>query len=112
MRSRASVSPLSQAPRRTLQPDSARLLALAIKLSTDSGINLAEIGEELGVIGGLALVVAGLVPIGRRAATVVAGIAHSRLRLPSGGDPLGPLQLIRTTAPGLQPQAVERNDWT
>ena len=47
-------------------------LALAIKVHT--GIRLAEVGEALGAIGGIALLVA-TSPYGRRAAQAIGGIA-------------------------------------
>jgi len=51
------------------------MLTLAITLKAHSGIRLAEVGEALGAIGGLALLVGGLTPFGRRAGAVVGGLA-------------------------------------
>jgi hypothetical protein len=53
----------------------ARMLALALSLPVETGIHLGEIGEELGVLGGLALLAAGLFPSARRPATIAAGVA-------------------------------------
>ena len=49
------------------------LLALVIKAHT--GIRLGEVGEVLGAIGGLALLLGGLTPFGRRAGQAVGGLA-------------------------------------
>jgi hypothetical protein len=49
------------------------LLALMIK--THTGIRLAEVGEALGAIGGLALLAGALTPFGRRAGQAVGGLA-------------------------------------
>jgi hypothetical protein len=51
------------------------MLTLAITIKTHTGIRLAEVGEALGVIGGLALLVGGITPFGRRAGAVVGGLA-------------------------------------
>jgi hypothetical protein len=51
------------------------MLTLAITIKAHTGIRLAEVGEALGAIGGLALVVGGLTPFGRRAGSVVGGLA-------------------------------------
>ena len=48
------------------------LLALAITHKT--GIRLAEVGELLGVIGGLALLVGGLTPFGKRIGQTIGGL--------------------------------------
>jgi len=50
------------------------MLTLAITLKAHSGIRLAEVGEALGAIGGLAFLVGGLTPFGRRAGSVVGGL--------------------------------------
>jgi hypothetical protein len=49
------------------------LLALMIKAHT--GVRLGEVGEVLGAIGGLALLLGGLTPFGRRAGQAVGGLA-------------------------------------
>jgi hypothetical protein len=49
------------------------LLALALKVHT--GFRLAEAGEALGAIAGLALLVGGVTPLGRRAGQIVGGLA-------------------------------------
>jgi hypothetical protein len=49
------------------------LLALMIK--THTGIRLAEVGEALGAIGGIALLAGALTPFGRRAGQAVGGLA-------------------------------------
>jgi hypothetical protein len=51
------------------------MLTLAITIKAHTGIRLAEVGEALGAIGGLALLVGGLTPFGRRAGAVVGGLA-------------------------------------
>jgi hypothetical protein len=49
------------------------MLTLAITIKAHSGIRLAEVGEALGAIGGVALLVGGLTAFGRRAGAVVGG---------------------------------------
>ena len=49
------------------------LLALTIKAHT--GIRLAEVGEALGAIGGLALLLGAVTPFGRRAGQGIGGLA-------------------------------------
>jgi hypothetical protein len=49
------------------------LLALTIKAHT--GIRLAEVGEALGAIGGLALLLGAITPFGRRAGQSIGGLA-------------------------------------
>jgi len=49
------------------------LLALTIQKHT--GVRLAELGELLGVIGGLALLLGGLTPFGKRMGQTIAGVA-------------------------------------
>jgi hypothetical protein len=51
------------------------MLTLAITIKAHTGIRLAEVGEALGAIGGLALLVGGLTPFGRRAGAVLGGLA-------------------------------------
>jgi hypothetical protein len=48
-------------------------LALSIKVHT--GIRLAEVGEALGAIGGLALLVGAATPFGRRGGQAIGGLA-------------------------------------
>jgi hypothetical protein len=48
------------------------LLALVIKAHTS--LRLAEVGEALGAIGGLALLLGAITPFGRRAGQVVGGL--------------------------------------
>jgi hypothetical protein len=50
------------------------MLTLAITIKAHTGIRLAEVGEALGAIGGLALLLSGFMPLGRRAGAVVAGL--------------------------------------
>jgi hypothetical protein len=50
------------------------MLTLAITIKAHTGIRLAEVGEALGAIGGLVLLVGGLTPFGRRAGSVVGGL--------------------------------------
>ncbi len=49
------------------------LLALIIKAHT--GVRLGEVGEVLGAVGGLALLLGALTPFGRRAGQAIGGIA-------------------------------------
>ncbi len=49
------------------------LLALVIKAHT--GIRLAEVGEAVGAIGGLALLLGAVTPFGRRAGQAIGGLA-------------------------------------
>lgn len=51
------------------------MLTLALVLKTHTGIRLAELGEVVGAVGGLALLVGGLTPFGRRAGEIVGGLA-------------------------------------
>jgi Na+/H+ antiporter NhaC len=48
---------------------------LALVLKTHTGIRLAEVGEALGAVGGIALLLGGLTPFGRRAGQIVGGLA-------------------------------------
>ena len=48
------------------------LLALVIK--THTGIRIAEVGEALGVIGGVALLAGAMTPFGRRAGMAIGGL--------------------------------------
>ena len=49
------------------------LLALVIKAHT--GIRLAELGEAVGAVGGLALLLGAVTPFGRRAGQAIGGLA-------------------------------------
>ncbi len=51
------------------------MLTLAVTIKAHTGIRLAEVGEALGAIGGLALVVGALTPFGRRAGALLGGLA-------------------------------------
>lgn len=51
------------------------MLTLALVLKTHTGVRLAELGEVVGAVGGLALLVGGLTPFGRRAGEIVGGLA-------------------------------------
>jgi hypothetical protein len=51
------------------------MLTLAITIKTHTGIRLAEVGEALGAIGGLALLVGAATPFGRRAGMAIGGLA-------------------------------------
>jgi hypothetical protein len=51
------------------------MLTLAITIKAHTGVRLAEIGEALGAIGGLALLLGGLMPLSRRLGTLVGGLA-------------------------------------
>jgi hypothetical protein len=48
---------------------------LALVIKTHTGIRLAEVGEALGAIGGLALLLGAITPFGRRAGQGVGGLA-------------------------------------
>ena len=52
-----------------------RMTLLALVLKAHTGIRLAEVGEALGAIAGLALLVGGVTPFGRRAGQIVGGLA-------------------------------------
>ena len=47
---------------------------LAFTLTRHTGIRVAELGELLGLIGGLALLVGGMTPLGKRFGQTVGGI--------------------------------------
>lgn len=51
------------------------MLALAITIKAHTGLRLAEVGVAVGAVGGLALLVGGLTPFGRRAGEIVGGLA-------------------------------------
>jgi len=50
-------------------------MLLALMIKTHTGIRLAEVGEALGAIGGVLLLLGGLTPFGRRAGEVLGGLA-------------------------------------
>jgi len=49
------------------------MITLAITIKAHSGIRLAEVGEALGAIAGIALLVGAITPFGRRAGSLVGG---------------------------------------
>jgi hypothetical protein len=51
------------------------LTILAITIKTHTGIRLAELGEALGAIGGLALLLGASTPFGKRAGMAIGGLA-------------------------------------
>jgi hypothetical protein len=51
------------------------MLTLALVLKAHTGIRLAEVGEALGAIGGILLVLGGMTPFGKRAGQVLGGLA-------------------------------------
>jgi hypothetical protein len=51
------------------------MLTLAITIKAHTGIRLAEVGEALGAVGGLAILIGGLTPFGRRAGEILGGLA-------------------------------------
>lgn len=48
---------------------------LALNLTGHTGYRLAELGELLGLVGGLALLVGGMTPFGKRFGQTVGGLA-------------------------------------
>jgi hypothetical protein len=48
---------------------------LALTMTQHTGRNLAEVGEALGGVGGLALLVGGLTPFGKRIGQTIGGLA-------------------------------------
>jgi hypothetical protein len=48
---------------------------LAFTITRHSGLRLAEVGELLGLVGGLAFLVGGLTPFGKRAGQTIGGLA-------------------------------------
>ena len=50
------------------------MLTLAITIKAHTGVRLAELGEAAGAVGGLALLLGGLMPFGKRAGEVLGGI--------------------------------------
>jgi hypothetical protein len=51
------------------------MLTLALVIKAHTGIRLAEIGEALGVVGGIALLLGGMTPFGKRAGQTLGGLA-------------------------------------
>jgi len=51
------------------------MFTLAITIKAHTGVRLAEVGEAIGALGGLAFLLGGLTPLGRRAGEVVGGLA-------------------------------------
>ena len=51
------------------------MLTLALVLKAHTGIRLAEIGEALGAVGGIALLLGGMTPFGKRAGQTLGGLA-------------------------------------
>jgi len=51
------------------------MLTLAISIKAHTGIRLAEVGEALGALGGLVLLVGAMTPFGRRAGAALGGLA-------------------------------------
>jgi hypothetical protein len=50
------------------------MFTLAISMTKHTGYRLAELGELLGLIGGLALLAGGLTPFGKRMGQTVGGL--------------------------------------
>ena len=48
---------------------------LALTMTRHTGVRLAEVGELLGLIGGLALLVGSMTPFGKRVGQAIGGIA-------------------------------------
>jgi Na+/H+ antiporter NhaC len=51
------------------------MFTLAITIKAHTGTRLAEVGEAVGAVGGLALLVGAITPFGRRAGQAVGGLA-------------------------------------
>ena len=51
------------------------MLTFAIQISKVTGYRLAEVGEAFGLIAGLALLLGGLTPFGKRLGQTIAGLA-------------------------------------
>jgi len=51
------------------------MLILAIHITKHTGYRLAEVGEALGVIAGLALLLGGLTPFGKKMGQIIGGLA-------------------------------------
>jgi hypothetical protein len=50
------------------------MFTLAISMTKHTGYRLAELGELLGLIGGLALLLGGLTPFGKRMGQTIGGL--------------------------------------
>jgi Na+/H+ antiporter NhaC len=50
------------------------MLLLAITIKAHTGVRLAEVGEALGALGGIALLVGAMTPFGRRAGAALGGL--------------------------------------
>jgi hypothetical protein len=50
------------------------MLTLAISITKQTGYRMAEIGEVLGLIGGLALLLGGMTPFGKRFGQTIGGL--------------------------------------
>ncbi len=50
------------------------MLTLAISITKHTGYRLAEVGELLGLIGGLALLLGGMTPLGKRMGQTIGGL--------------------------------------
>ena len=48
---------------------------LALTMTRHTGLRLAEVGELLGLVGGLALLLGGITPFGKRAGQLIGGLA-------------------------------------
>jgi hypothetical protein len=53
----------------------AAMLTLALVIKAHTGIRLAEVGEVLGAVGGILLLLGGMTPFGRRAGQTLGGLA-------------------------------------
>jgi hypothetical protein len=51
------------------------MLTLALTIKAHTGVRLAEVGEALGALGGLVLLVGAMTPFGRRAGAALGGLA-------------------------------------
>ncbi len=47
---------------------------LALTMTTHTGIRLGEVGEALGALGGIALLLGGMTPLGKRAGQTLGGL--------------------------------------
>ena len=51
------------------------MFTLALEIKRQTGYRLAEVGEALGVLAGLLLLLGGITPFGKRLGTTLAGLA-------------------------------------
>jgi hypothetical protein len=51
------------------------MLTLALVLKAHTGIRLAEVGEAVGAVGGILLLLGGMTPFGKRAGQTLGGLA-------------------------------------